>query len=47
VIEAIIAAKYAQPKFRDFYTVVDRIEEILPAIDAARVPTIPARVRKM
>lgn len=47
LIETIIAEKYARPDFRDFYTVVDRIEDILPAIEAARAPAIPARVRKM
>lgn len=47
LIEMIIAEKYARPEFRDFYTVVDRIEDILPAIDAARAPAFPARVRKM
>ena len=47
LIEMIIAEKYVRPDFRDFYTVVDRIEEILPAVEAARAPTIPARVRKM
>jgi uncharacterized protein (TIGR00730 family) len=47
LVEMMIAEKYARPEFRDFYTVVDRIEDILPAIDVARAPTIPARVRKM
>jgi uncharacterized protein (TIGR00730 family) len=47
LIEMIIAEKYARPDFREFYTVVDRIEEILPAVEAAGAPTIPARVRKM
>ena len=47
LIETFIDAKYARPDFRDFYTVVDRVEDILPAIDAARAPTVPARVRKM
>jgi uncharacterized protein (TIGR00730 family) len=47
LIEMIIAEKYVRPDFRGFYTVVDRIEEILPAVEAARAPTIPARVRKM
>lgn len=47
LIEMFIEAKYARPEFRDFYTVVKRIEDILPAIEAARAPAIPARVRKM
>lgn len=47
LIEMFIEAKYARPEFRDFYTVVDRVEDILPAIEAARAPAIPARVRKM
>ena len=47
LIETFIAAHYARPEFRDFYTVVDQVEGILPAIDAARAPVIPPRVRKM
>ncbi|HEX2113948.1 MAG TPA: TIGR00730 family Rossman fold protein [Alphaproteobacteria bacterium] len=47
LIDMLIDAKYARPEFRDFYTVVDRVEDILPAIAAARAPAIPARVRKM
>jgi uncharacterized protein (TIGR00730 family) len=47
LIEMFIEAKYARPEFRDFYTVVDRVEDILPAIEGARAPAIPARVRKM
>jgi uncharacterized protein (TIGR00730 family) len=47
LIDTFIDAKYARPDFRDFYTVVDRVEDILPAIDAARAPAVPARVRKM
>jgi uncharacterized protein (TIGR00730 family) len=47
LIDTFIAAHYARPEFRDFFTVVDRVEEILPAIDAARAPVIPPRVRKM
>lgn len=47
LIEMFISAKYARPEFRDFYVVVKGVEDILPAIDAARAPTIPARVRKM
>jgi uncharacterized protein (TIGR00730 family) len=47
LIDTLIDAKYAQPEFRDFYTVVDRVEDILPAIAASRAPAIPARVRKM
>ena len=47
LIDTFIDAKYARPDFRDFYIVVDRIEDILPAIDAARAPAVPARVRKM
>jgi uncharacterized protein (TIGR00730 family) len=47
LIEMFIEAKYARPDFRDFYMVVDRVEDILPAIQAADAPAIPARVRKM
>jgi hypothetical protein len=47
LIDTFIDAKYARPDFRDFYTVVDRVEDILAAIEAARAPAVPARVRKM
>jgi uncharacterized protein (TIGR00730 family) len=47
LIEAIIAEKYARPDFRSFYTIVDGIEDILPAIAAAHEPVIPPRARKM
>jgi uncharacterized protein (TIGR00730 family) len=47
LIDMFIEAKYARPEFRELYMVVDRVEDILPAIDAARAPAVPARVRKM
>jgi hypothetical protein len=47
LVETFIGARYARPEFRDFYTVVSRVEEILPAIEAAHAPVLPARVRKM
>jgi uncharacterized protein (TIGR00730 family) len=47
LIDMFVDAKYARPEFRDLYVVVNGVEDILPAIDAARAPTIPARVRKM
>ncbi len=40
LIEATIANKYAKPSFRNFYKVVDRIEDILPALAAAPAPQL-------
>jgi uncharacterized protein (TIGR00730 family) len=40
LIEATIANNYAKPSFRNFYKVVDRIEEILPALAAAPAPQL-------
>jgi uncharacterized protein (TIGR00730 family) len=47
LIEMIIAENYARPDFRDFYTVVDRIEDILPAIAAAAPPALEAQPQKL
>lgn len=40
LIEATIANNYAKPDFRNFYKVVDRIEDILPALAAAPAPQL-------
>ena len=40
LIEATIANNYAKPSFRNFYNVVDRIEDILPALAAAPAPQL-------
>jgi uncharacterized protein (TIGR00730 family) len=47
LIETMLATKYARPEFRSFYSVVNQVEDIVPAIEEARSPAIPARVRKM
>jgi uncharacterized protein (TIGR00730 family) len=47
LIDMFVEAKYARPECRELYMVVNGVEDILPAIDTARAPTIPARVRKM
>lgn len=40
LIETTIANRYAKPSFRDFYQVVDRIEDVLPALSAAPAPQL-------
>jgi uncharacterized protein (TIGR00730 family) len=40
LIEMTIAKNYARPSFRNFYKVVDRIEDILPALAAAPAPQL-------
>ncbi len=40
LIEATIASNYAKPSFRNFYKVVDRIEDILPTLAAAPAPQL-------
>lgn len=47
LIDMMIDSKYARPEFRTFYSVVSQVEDILPAIEEARAPAIPARVSKM
>ena len=47
LVEMLIGENYARPEFRSFYTVVDSIEGILPAIAEAHEPVIASRPRKM
>jgi|HigsolmetaAR202D_1030399.scaffolds.fasta_scaffold05754_3 TIGR00730 family protein len=47
LIESIIDAQYARPEFRDFFTVVGTVEDILPAIAGARPPMVPSQPRKL
>lgn len=47
LVEHMIGQHYARPEFRDFYAVVDRVEDVLPAIAAARPPEIPPQPQKI
>lgn len=40
LIETTIAKNYAKPSFRNFYKVVNRIEDVLPALAAAPAPQL-------
>lgn len=46
LIDGIIAAKYARPSFRDFFSVVDSIDAILPRLRAAPAPATVAQPAK-
>jgi uncharacterized protein (TIGR00730 family) len=46
LIDGIIAAKYARPSFREFFSVVDGIDAILPALRSAPAPAIPPQPAK-
>lgn len=47
LVDRMVAAKYARPEFRGFFTVVDRIEDVLPALAAAPAPAVPERPERM
>ncbi|MBL8832716.1 MAG: TIGR00730 family Rossman fold protein [Rhodospirillales bacterium] len=47
LIDGIIAAKYARPSFRAFYTVVDSIDAVLPALRAAPPARTPPQPEKL
>jgi uncharacterized protein (TIGR00730 family) len=47
LIDKLIAARYAAPAFRGFYRVVKRVEDILPAVLAARPPELVAHPERM
>jgi uncharacterized protein (TIGR00730 family) len=47
LIDDIIAEKYAAPEFRSFFAVVKRVEDVLPALEEARAPAIPAQPEKL
>lgn len=40
LIETAIANRYAKPEFRNLYQVVDRVDEVLPALAAAPAPQL-------
>jgi uncharacterized protein (TIGR00730 family) len=46
LIDSIIDAKYARPSFRDFYKVVDGIDEILPLLREEPASSIPSQPQK-
>lgn len=46
LIDGIIDAKYARPSFRDFYKVVDGIDEILPLLREEPPSAIPSQPQK-
>lgn len=46
LIDGIIGANYAKPSFREFFSVVDSIEAILPALRASPAPAIPPQPAK-
>jgi len=47
LIDGIIAARYARPSFRAFYTVVDSIDAVLPALRAAPPARTPPQPEKL
>ncbi|MBL8807648.1 MAG: TIGR00730 family Rossman fold protein [Rhodospirillales bacterium] len=47
LIDAIIEKRYARPSFRDFLTVVDDIEKVLPTLRGAPPSRIPPQTEKM
>ncbi len=38
LVEAVVAGGFAHPAVRDLFTVVDRIDQVLPALEAAPEP---------
>ena len=47
LIDMIIDENYARPDFRGFFTVVEKVEDILPAIAAARPPVVEDQPQKL
>ncbi len=47
LVDGIIAQRYARPSFRDFFTVVDDIAAVLPALERAPASRIPPQPEKM
>jgi uncharacterized protein (TIGR00730 family) len=47
LIDAIIAARYVGPKFRRFFTVVERVEDVLPALREAAEPQVASQPERL
>ena len=47
LIESMIETDYARPSFRDFYTVVGRVEDVIPALRAATEPRVAAQTARL
>jgi uncharacterized protein (TIGR00730 family) len=47
LIDQTIAERYARPEFRDFFTIVERIEDVIPTLRLAPSPRQPSRIDRV